>query len=205
MRVTIVKLLPLAALAVCLAGLSPTPAADDDGFKPLFNGKDLTGFKTVGVKDDTFKVEDGEIHCTGSPNGYFVTDKSYKNYHLKFEVQYPKQSGNSGVLVHIQPPDKVWPKCVEAQGMHKDMGNLFSIGGAPKGDFKKDAEGQKNAIKPVGEWNVYEVISQDGKLTTKINGTKVAEGSSELKEGPIGWQSEGAPIWFRKIMIKEVK
>jgi hypothetical protein len=85
------------------------------------------------------------------------------------------------------------------------MGNLFSIGGAPKGQFKKFADIQQKAIKPVGEWNTYEVISKDGELTTLINGEKVSEGSSALKEGPIGWQSEGVEIHFRNIRIKPEK
>jgi hypothetical protein len=192
--------------------LGQLSAADDD-FKPLFNGKDLTGFKTVGVKDDTFKVVDGEIHCTGKPNGYFRTDKSYKNYHLKFEWKYvrpadltddAKFTGNSGCLVHITGDDKVWPKCIEVQGMNRDMCKTFPVGF--KGEAKDDPAARKKAIKPVGEWNTVEIISKDGTLTSILNGAKIAvDFKSELMEGPIGWQSEGAPIYFRKIMIKEMK
>ena len=57
-----------------------------------------------------------------------------------------------------------------------------------------------------GEWNTTEVISMDGKLTGKVNGVQVGEGQAEeIKEGPLGWQSEGAPIEFRNIRIKEMK
>jgi hypothetical protein len=207
------KCLPLLALLFVFSGFGPAPAQDDKDFTTLFNGKDLTGLKVVGVKDDTFKVAEGIIVCTGKPNGYFATEKSYKNYHLIFEVRYarPKDltddakfGGNSGVLIHITGDHKVWPKCIEAQGMNKDMGNLFAIGGA-KGSFKKDGEGQKKAIKPVGEWNLYEIISKDGELTSKINGVQVSTGKGDLSEGPIGWQSEGAEIHFKNLKIKEVK
>lgn len=208
------RLLSLAGLSVLLLLGAVTAAEEDKDFTPLFNGKDMSGFKLIGVKDDTFQVKEGVIVCTGKPNGYFATEKAYKNYHLKFEVRYarPKDltndadfKGNSGVLIHITGEHKVWPKCVEAQGMNRDMGNLFSIGGAPKGSFKKDAEAQKKAIKPVGEWNLYEVISKDGELVAKINGVEVSSGKSDLTEGPIGWQSEGAEIHFKNIRIKELK
>jgi hypothetical protein len=188
--------------------------AADEGFTKLFNGKDWTGFKLQGVKEDTYKIVDETIICSGKPNGYFYTEKSYKNYHLKFEVKYARPNnlkddasfgGNSGYLIHITGDHKVWPKCVEVQGMNRDMGNIFSIGGAPKGTFKKDAEAQKKAIKPVGEWNMMEIICKDGSITAMINGSKVAEGTSDLKEGTIGWQSEGAEIHFKNIMIKEMK
>lgn len=208
----------LTGLAALLLIGAATAADDDKDFTPIFNGKDFSGLKLILQSKDadptkTWSVKDGVIECTGKPNGYFATEKPYKNYHLKFEVRYvrPKDltddakfGGNSGVLIHITGDHKVWPKCIEAQGMNKDMGNLFAIGGA-KGSFKKDAEAQKKAIKPVGEWNLYEIISKDGELTTKINGIQVSTGKGELTEGPIGWQSEGAEIHFKNIKIKELK
>ena len=212
------RLLTLAVLTavLVLAGQTTRAADDDKDFVKLFNGKDFTGLKfEIGKSDPTktWSVAEGIIVCTGKPNGYFYTEKSYKNYHLKCDVRYAKPKdltddskfgGNSGVLVHITGDHKVWPKCVEAQGMNKDMANLFAIGGA-KGSFKKDAEAQKKAIKPVGEWNLFEVISKDGELTTKVNGAQVSTGKGELTEGPIGWQSEGAEIHFKDIKIKELK
>lgn len=209
--------LPLAAIVAGILLVGPTPAADDDkGFTPLFNGKDFSGIKFELGKSDptkTWSVVDGVIVCTGKPNGYFYTDKSFKDYHLKLELKYarPKDltddskfGGNSGVLIHLTGDHKVWPKSVEIQGMNKDLGGVISIG-APNLKFKKDAEAQKKAIKPVGEWNVVEVISKDGAFTSIVNGTKVAEGTSDLKEGPIAFQSEGAEIHFKNIRIKEMK
>ncbi|MCS6850002.1 MAG: DUF1080 domain-containing protein [Gemmataceae bacterium] len=193
------------------------PAADDDGFTPLFNGKDLTGFKTI-LKGDgdpakTWTVRDGVIICSGSPAGYFYTDKSYKNYVLRFDWRYARPAnladdkafkGNSGLLVHIQGEHKVWPRCVEVQGMNADHGRIFAIGGA-KGQYTVNKEAQAKAIKPVGEWNTTEVICKDGEITSKVNGIEVSTGKGELTEGPIGWQSEGAEIHFRNIRIKELK
>src|SRR5262245_22028888 len=92
MRFTTHSLLPLLVLAAGFALISGrSPAADaEDGFTPLFNGKDMTGLKTVGVKEDTFKVVNGEIRCSGKPNGYFYTEKPYKNYLLKFDLKYAR-------------------------------------------------------------------------------------------------------------------
>jgi hypothetical protein len=212
----------LAALLAGMVLVGSVMAADDDkDFKALFNGKDFTGLKAViGGKEaeptKSFTVKEGIIVTSGNPQGYFVTDKGYKNYVLRFEWKYarPKDlkddkefKGNSGCLVHIQglPEKGNWPKSVEVQGMNRDMGNIFAIGGAAKGDFKKDADTQAKAIKPVGEWNSMEIISKDGMLTCTINGKKVAEGKSMLMEGPIGWQAEGAEIHFRNLKIKEMK
>ncbi len=201
--------LPLAALlaAFALGGAN----AQDEGFTPLFNGKDFQGWKFViegkeAKPGDTFTVKEGVIHVSGKPNGYFMTDKSYKNYVLRFDWQYPKKSGNSGLLVHIQglPPKGAWPKSVEVQGMHTDHGRIFAILGA-KGKFDVDKEAQKKAIKGVGEWNTTEVVCKDGEITSKVNGVQVCSGKGDLTEGPFGLQSEGIELWFKNIRIKETK
>jgi hypothetical protein len=196
-----------AGLGLLATGISADePAkADEKGFVPLFNGKDLEGWKLIvqGKADPekTFTVKDGVIDVSGNPNGYFYTDKSYKNYVLRFEWRYPKQAGNSGCLVHIQPPQRVWPKCVEVQGLYNDHGHIFAIGGA-KGKYSLDKDAQRKALKPHQEWNTTEVISKDGRLTSKINGIQVADGTGDLMEGPIGFQSEGAQIQFKNLRIK---
>ena len=203
--------LPLLALAGVFVLLNAV-SAQDEGFTSLFNGKDMTGWKfEIDKKKDAkadpakvFTVKEGMIVVSGSPFGYFYTDKSYKNYTLRFDWQYPKKSGNSGLLVHIQSPHKVWPKSVEVQGMHKDHGKIFAIGGA-KGTFKTDTAAQKKAIKDVGQWNTTEVICKDGEITSKINDIQVSTGKGELTDGPFGFQSEGIELWFKNIRIKEMK
>jgi hypothetical protein len=213
------RLLFSVAAVLAVIGLVTGTARAAEEFKPLFNGKDFTGFKFVLADKDadpvkTWTVKDEMIICTGKPNGYFYTDKSFTNYVLRFEVRYARPSGltddakfegNSGCLIHIQGEHKVWPKCVEVQGMNREMGRIFAIGGAPKGEFTFDADAHKKCIKPVGEWNTVEITCMDGRVTCKINGVEVCSGSSELKSGPIGWQSEGAEIHFRRIMIRETK
>src|SRR5437660_10804671 len=86
---------------------SQAPAGDDKGFKDLFNGKDLTGWKYIPEKaDKTFAVKDGVVAVSGKPNGYFYTEKSYKNYVVKFDWKFSndKPGSNSGLLVHITGP-----------------------------------------------------------------------------------------------------
>lgn len=196
--------LPLLALSAAFV-LLHAAGAQDEGFTSLFNGKDMTGWKFEVGKGDpakVFTVKDGKIVVSGSPNGYFYTDKSYKNYILRFDWKFIKD-GNSGTLAHIQTPHKVWPRSVEIQGQQKDHGRIFAIGGA-KGKFTVDKEAQKKAIK-MGEWNTTEIVSNNGKLSSKINGIDISTGEGELMEGPIGWQSEGTELHFKDIRIKVLR
>mgnify|MGYP001770731280 CR=1 FL=1 len=210
-------------VSLALVGLSMTvfwcvTKAADDGFTPLFNGKDFTGFGYIladGRKGtdfstvDTWRIENGTIVCSGKPNGYFYTLKSYRNYHLRFQARFaPTKENpesvqlNSGYLVHIQGEHKVWPTCVEVQGLNRDMCNIFDIGGLKGGKYTNDAQARKRVRKPLGEWNTIEIISDNGHLTSKLNGTVIGHGTAPVREGPIGWQSEGAEIHFRDIAIK---
>lgn len=203
------RTLPLLGLLAVLAYFGGTvSAADDDkDFTALFNGKDFTGwkFEMAGKDADpakTFSVKEGVIIVTGKPNGYFYTDKSYKNYVLRFDWKFIND-GNSGTLIHIQGPQKVWPKCIEVQGQQKDHGRIFAIGGA-KGKFDVDKDAQKKAIK-IGEWNTTEITSKNGELVSKINGTEISKGTGELMDGQIGFQSEGTELHFKNIRLKEMK
>jgi hypothetical protein len=183
-------------------------------FTPLFNGKDLTGFQTfldpkAGESDPakTWRVEDGVIRCSGKPTGYFYTDASYSNYVLRYDWRYPAgsdPSSNSGCLVHIQPPQQVWPKCVEPQGRYSDHGKLYFLKvKAIENNF--DAEALARARKPIGEWNTTEITCDaSGKISVKVNDVPVSSGKSELTQGQIGWQSEGSEIHFRNILLKKL-
>jgi hypothetical protein len=216
----------LGALLACLAGLNVTTAAeekaDKDGFTPIFNGKDFTGWK-MHLEDKkadpakTWSIKDETIICTGHPNGFIYTEKNYKNCVIRYDWMFPrpkdltddsKFEGNSGCLVYIREPEKgvigVWPNCVEVQGMNKRHGELLFIPRKP-GEGKYDIEARNKATKPVGEWNTTEILCQEGAITAKINSTEVSSGKGPLTEGMIGFQSEGSDVHFRNIKIKELK
>jgi hypothetical protein len=191
--------------------------ADEKGFTPLFNGKDLTGWKIV-LKDPkadpsgSFVVKDGEIQVPGDNYGYLHTDKSFKNYVIRYSWTYPKNQPekttmNSGLLIHIQEPHKVFPKCIEPQGRYKDHGKLFFIGFG-KDDKKEstfDEQAHKKALKGSDEWNTTEAtVRGDGSIEVRVNGTLVSTGKTDLTSGQIGFQSEGARIHFKDILIKKL-
>jgi hypothetical protein len=201
----------LAGATLAVLGLVAPALADD--FVPLVKSDDPRSFELVGIGPETLKIVEGEIQVSGKPNGYFATKQPYKNYVLKFDWMYERPSGlesdarfrgNSGLLIHIQEPHKVWPKCIEVQLQNANAGAILALGGT-KCQITKDAAAQKTAIKPVGQWNQEEVTCQDGSIVCKINGVEVSTGKgSTIDSGPIGWQSEGVPIRFRNVMIKSL-
>src|SRR5262249_22817207 len=101
----------LFALAGILPGFTddkkPDVPAGSDGFVPMFNGKDLTGWVNVNCAPGTFFVKDGEIITTGKPTGYLRTAKQYENFIAEFDwMHIPPKSGevgNSGFFVWADP------------------------------------------------------------------------------------------------------
>jgi hypothetical protein len=213
-------------IALALAAvLAAAPQEAEEGFTPLFNGKDLSGWtfflqKAGDNKDGTMKMEDvwsvqdGVIRCKGRPNGYIKTEKKFTNFVLKVQWRWPERPGNSGVLLRQVGDDKVWPKSIEAQLMSGNAGDFWLIDGA-KLDTPPDRVDPKAARhrlkvkaneKPLGEWNEYEITADKDKVTLKVNGEVLNEGTgAEEVAGPVLLQSEGAPIEFRNIRIKELK
>ncbi|WP_406693690.1 DUF1080 domain-containing protein [Singulisphaera sp. Ch08] len=198
----------IAALTVSIS------ARADDGFVALVKGDDPAQFDLIGISPESLKIVEGEIKVLGKTNGYFATKDTYHNYILKLDWRYDRPegladdarfNGNSGVLLHVQKPHKVWPKSIEVQLLNADSGNTFAIFGA-KFSGAKNAQAQKQAIKPIGQWNHLEVTCQNGRITSTINGVEVAQGTGASPDsGHIGWQSEGGPIQFREILIKRLK
>lgn len=186
----------------------------------LFNGKDIAGWSTVFEKkdesaQDPFSVKDGIIVCAGKPKGFIKTDKSYSSYTLSYEWRFARPDGlekesdfkgNSGCLVHISEGKGIslWPRSLEVQGMNRQAGLMMFIPRNVKGELSYDKKAYAKAIKPVGEWNTFEIVVDGGNLTASLNGVKLSEcKDSELTEGPIGLQSEGAEIHFRNLQLTE--
>ena len=178
---------------------------EKEGFVSLFDGKDLTGWIPFlgDPKADpaqTWSVKDGVILCTGRPAGYIRTVRQYENFIFSFDYKM-LTPGNSGALVHMVLPDKVWPKMVECQLYHEQVGSIF---GAAGGKFK-GGQVLKRPARPIGEWNSYTVVSKEGNLATIVNGELVAMGSDAVpSRGYICLQSEGVPIHFRNIRMKDL-
>ena len=199
---SVMSLVAAMVLGVCVI---TTAAEEEEGFTPLGNGKDMTPFVIVGGSPSTWSVAGDVIKCTGKPNGYFATRKPYGDCILRLDFKYPDKAGNSGYLMNITGKHKVFPKCVEVQGLYASVCAIFPLGGAKGPRPKVDSAARKRALKPHDEWNSIEIISRGGALTAILNGVKVCESEPYgLKKGPIGFQSEGAEIHFRNIRIKEL-
>src|SRR5262245_482178 len=221
----------LAALAATLpAQDKPKPAAAaDDGFKPLFNGKNLDGWVNVNCHPDTFFVKDDEIITTGKPTGFLRTDRQYENFVLEMDWMHVNKTevGNSGLFVWGDPLPGVgtpYTRGIEVQVLvnleDKDKqgrvtatshGDLFSIHGAKCVPDRPHPSGwerclpSENRAKGGGEWNHYKVTANDGVIKLEVNGKEVSGVSKCVpRKGYLALESEGAECHFKNLKIKEL-
>jgi putative membrane-bound dehydrogenase-like protein len=185
----------------------------------LFNGKNLGGW-TCHLSDpkaqmsDVWSVADGVITCKGNPIGYLRTENDYEDYVLEVEWRFPPggQPGNSGVLLRMTGPDKVWPKSIEAQLEHRNAGDIWNIDEVDMDVDRWRTNGRRTAKEspsnevPIGEWNRYTITMNGGDLTLAVNDLvqNRAHWCARVP-GKICLQSEGAPIQFRKVMLTPIE
>lgn len=224
-----------ATVSVALAAvLGAVEAAGPGDPVPLFNGKDLAGWKAFGraAKDgptapidakETWTVADGVLRCTGRPTGYLVTEAEHADYELALKWRYPAglTGGNSGVLVHVQKGDTVWPVSVEAQLRAGRAGDIWLQTAAEVklavDPTRRDADDKTrrhiwrapkdgDVERPAGAWNDYRIVCRGGSIEVAVNG-RVVNGGTEcnLTRGRIALQSEGTEIEFKDITIRGAK
>jgi len=219
LKTTLKKCLPFGT--VMIEGDYKTVAdsdSQDAGTIVLFNGRNLEGWHTYLKEADidpksVWKVQSGTIWCTGKPTGFLRTREQYSDFKLELEWRWPEKPGNSGVLLHMSDEEKIWPRCIEAQLMHKragdfvGMGYTFNENKAKKGGFISYTPHMSDpSEKQLGDWNKYEITCKGGTIEASINGQLQNKATGvNISTGYIGLQSEGVPIVFRNIKVTPLR
>lgn len=218
---TLVLLMPLAL---------SLPAADGEGFVPLFDGRDLTGWTNINCAPETWTVKEGVVHCTGKPVGALRTVRQYENFILEAQWRHLTSGGNSGIFIWgtpISAPGVPFLRGIEVQvldhgyatqyeqqtGKKADWftthGDVFPIHGATMKPFGRH-DGQRSfpseeRSRPSPEWNHYRIVASNGVLRLSVNGKEVSGGEDcNYRKGYLALESEGAPVQFRNLRLKEL-
>ncbi|MCS7253414.1 MAG: DUF1080 domain-containing protein [Armatimonadota bacterium] len=199
------------AVAICFAiahaAVQPKHGAKgEEGFVPLFNGKDLSGWKVMGAQ--SWEVKDGVLICHGKGSGWLCTEREYENFVLRLEYKISKD-GNSGIFIRTglkgrQSRIGMEVQILDSYGRKPTTGTAGAIYGA--------VVPTKEASKPAGEWNEVEITCDGPKVTVILNGEKIIDVNMDehpllkdrLRKGYIGLQNHGSYVEFRNIRIKEL-
>jgi hypothetical protein len=183
----------------------------------LWNGRDLTGWKlflddAAADPNSAWSVADGVLRLSSKANGYLHTEKSFSNYHLHVEWRWPKDAAansNSGVLVHLNGDDAIWPSCFECQLKNGNAGQFVGLGlhipDAPLLNNRKRAPRLADPSEvPLGEWNSYDIYAHGDFVEAFVNGVRQNRVEKlPATKGSIALQMEGFPIEFRNLWLQQ--
>ncbi len=187
------------------------------GFAPLFNGRDLTGWEGAGRDAAAcWKVEDGQLICTGEKGPWLRTKKQYGDFCLRLDYKVTP-SGNSGVYVRVPESGAHHRKELgdDAAGVEvqilddgaeryrklKDYqycGSVYAIAAATEHVGRKP-----------GLWNSLEINCQGTHYRVTHNGVVIVDASEanfpELRrrklKGFLGLQNHSEHVWFQNLRI----
>ena len=179
-------------LTCCLLLAAPAALAAADEFKPepgfelIFNGKDFTGWKTLGTKDKPGESLDGKAEAFGgrfrAKDGEMVIDPKVKG---DVRIETAKTFAGDVTVRFEFFPDA---KC---------NNDLFFRG--QKFDLSRD--NVKNM--KVGEWNPIEITLRGGKIEFRVNGEVVRSASTKSDKSTFGIRAEFGAIQIRHLRVKE--
>ena len=200
----------------------------DEGFKPMFNGKDLTGWQGL-VENPVarammkpadlakkqaeankkvtgnWSVKDGIIWFNGAGDN-LCSNKEYGDFELLVDWKISKE-GDSGIYLRGSPQVQIWDTSRVQVGAQVGSGGLYN-------NEVNQAKPLKVADNPVGDWNTFRIIMTGEKVTVWLNGVLVVDNVTMenywdrkipiFPVGPIELQAHGTDLGFRDIYVREI-
>jgi hypothetical protein len=199
-----------------------------EGFAPLFNGKDLSGWQglvenplaraklapadlaakqaSADAKARTnWAVRDGTIVFNGSGDN-LCTVKEYGDFEMIVDWRITK-GGDSGIYLRGTPQVQIWDPARTDVGAQVGSGGLYN-------NQKNPSKPLARADNPVGEWNSFRIVMIGDRVSVFLNGVKVAENVTLenywdraqpiFARGAIELQAHGSDLAFRDIYVREL-
>ncbi len=173
---------------ILLSGASARDIEVEEGFTPLFNGKDLSGW--IGDTDG-YGVDDGMLYCKPAQGGNLYTEEQYSDFVLRFEFRLTPGANNGlGVRapgtgdaayagMELQILDNTAPKYANLKP-YQYHGSVYGVVPAKRG-----------YLNPVGEWNKQEVRCVGREIQVILNGETIVD--ANLDEASDGGTADGRP------------
>ncbi|WP_226391004.1 3-keto-disaccharide hydrolase [Penaeicola halotolerans] len=242
MKKTLLTALSLSVIVACgpkteTEEASATVETETSEWISLFDGESFTGWTKYGGAPvgKAWQVQDGAIYLDATnkddwqvaDGGDIVTEEEFEDFHLKLEWKIAK-NGNSGIMIYVHESEEYpypWSTGPEMQVLDNDGHPDAKIETHRAGDLYDLIASSSEPVKPVGEWNLAEIVSQDGKLDFYLNGVNIVSttmwtpeweemiagskfkdmpGFGTFKKGKIALQDHGDEVWYRNIELKKL-
>ncbi|HPD28809.1 MAG TPA: alpha-L-fucosidase [Phycisphaerae bacterium] len=183
-------------------------------FKDQIAGDAISGWEIRNGPPDSWSVKDGVLHCHGAEKwgGWLGTVRNYTDFIIELEYKL-SPGGNSGVF--LRTPREGHPSAVsfEIQILDNTAEKHKNLKPAQYcGSIYKIVAADKDATKPVGEWNRMRIMAEADHIVVWLNGEKVVDATGKSdpeilqrsREGAIGLQNHRSEVSFRNIRIADL-
>jgi len=200
----------------------------DEGFKPMFNGKDLSGWQGLvetpltrakmkpaelakkQIEADkkvqgNWSVKDGCIWFSGAGEN-LCSVKEYSDFEMMVDWKISK-AGDSGIYLRGSPQVQIWDTSRVEVGAQVGSGGLYN-------NQKNPSKPLKVADNPVGDWNTFRIVMIGEKVSVWLNGEIVVDNVTLenfwdrdipiFPKGAIELQAHGNELAFRDIFVREI-
>ncbi len=211
MKNRIFLIIPLIAFScILLAQNRPSPRVLGSAWVSLFNGTDLSGWRSVGK--ESWEVIDRAILGQGVTGeyGYLATDKSYKDFHLSLRFKC-EADGNSGVYIHTTfEGDTTRITAGRQIEIDRTLGHhTGGVYGDGKGWLAWPSPQYETVIRPY-DWNDMLIQVEGNHYVVDLNGIRVVDftyPSPGAEEGLIALQLHSGGqgrMRFKDIFIRDL-
>lgn len=186
-----------------------------EGFKSIFNGKDLAGWK--GAVDE-YEVVDGAIRCKQGKGGVLYTADQYGDFMVRLEFKVPP-GGNNGLAIRYPGEgNPAYAGMTELQVLDSEAEKYAKLDARQyHGSAYGMAPAARGFLRKPGEWNFQEVTVKGSTIKVELNGNLIldtdlskiteymansAHPGKDLKKGFFGFAGHSDPVEFRNIQIK---
>lgn len=191
---------------------------DPDGFAPVFNGKDFTGW--AGEVENYEVTPDGAIVCKPGKGGTIYTKDEYEDFIVRLNFKLPP-GGNNGLAIRYPGSgDGAYVGMCELQVLDTEDPRYGTIDPRQThGSAYGMVPAHRGYLRQPGQWNYQEVTVKGSTVKVELNGTvildtdlsKVTEylansphPGKERKSGYFGFAGHNDPVQFRNVSIKRL-
>lgn len=206
-----------------------TAAEKNAGWKLLFNGEDMDGWRTYKNREnDSWEVVNGTLHCkaedAAKKRADILTTQQYGDFELVFDWKIAP-GDNSGVIYRAtEEYDQPYLSGPEYQVIDdKNYSGDLTATQTSASNYDMHAAPEDKTINPPGEWNTGKIVARGNHVEHWLNGKKLieyeigsekwktlkagskwkdAEGYGMAERGHIDLQDHGGEVWYRNIRIK---
>jgi len=188
------------------------------GFRPIFNGNDLTGWSgDVG----NYEVRNGALVCKEGQGGTLFTTDQYADFMVRVEFKLPP-GGNNGLAIRYPGEGlPAWQGMCELQILDDTAEKYAKLDSRQyHGSVYGKVAAHRGYLRPVGQWNYQEVTVRGSKVKVELNGSVIVDADlsqvteflgenphtgKDLKSGHFGFAGHNDPVMFRNIAIKRLE